>query len=90
MDTPQVAKRIGVTYRQIDYWVRCGCIRGVTQDPGSGNHREWPAAPIAIADRMARLVQAGMRPPIASGIANRGPGNYDVAPGIQVTLEDCS
>jgi DNA-binding transcriptional MerR regulator len=43
----EVAKITGVTYRQLDYWVRCGWIPGIGC-PGSGGRRQWGPGDISI------------------------------------------
>lgn len=48
--TSDVAMMAGVTYRQLDYWLRTGTIgfcEGVEQ-PGSGHPRNWTEDEVAI------------------------------------------
>ncbi|WP_067184545.1 MerR family transcriptional regulator [Microtetraspora niveoalba] len=66
--TQRVAKLAGVTFRQLNHW----CVRGFLlpkHDGGTGHDREWPAAEVAVARLMARLVAAGFRPEHAASIA---------------------
>lgn len=48
------------TYRQLDHWVRRGHLRLHDPLPGSGKVRLWPEAEVRVADRIARLVAAGV------------------------------
>ena len=38
--TAEVAEKVGLTYRQLDYWVTKGLIPGMGKQ-GSGNPRRW-------------------------------------------------
>jgi hypothetical protein len=31
----------GASYRQLDWWARCGWIPGLATELGSGSHRRW-------------------------------------------------
>lgn len=71
----------GITYRQVDYWVRKGYVAATL--PGIGYDRSWPRAEAAVVTRMCPLVAAGISPE-AAAIAARG----DLLPhGVQVTCE---
>lgn len=37
----EVADQAGVSYRQLDYWERCGVIPATRARVGSGHPREW-------------------------------------------------
>jgi len=37
----EVCHLTGVTYRQLDYWVRAGLVRPHVCARGSGTHRRW-------------------------------------------------
>lgn len=42
LSTSQVCAATGLTYRQLDYWVRCGAIEpAVSRASGSGSVRRW-------------------------------------------------
>ena len=45
-----------VSYRQLDYWVRCGSIRPEQEAAGSGTRRLWSRADIPRLRRVARFV----------------------------------
>jgi hypothetical protein len=46
-----------------------GYLRAENPAPGSGARRFWPAAEVAVARRMAELVDAGLRPEAAAHAA---------------------
>ena len=50
-----VARAAGVTYRQLDYWVRCGLYPDVVRAPGSGQARRWHHRHIAVTAVYASL-----------------------------------
>ncbi len=77
----------GLTYRQVDYWVRRGYLRPEHATDGSGSVREWPAEELAVGERMGRLVAAGMAP-VAAAVAARHDGPVEIAPGVWVGLAD--
>ena len=41
LTTPQVAERVGVTVRSLDYWIREGMISLEHPPAGSGNYARW-------------------------------------------------
>lgn len=73
---PEVARLVGVTYRQINYWVTKGYLMptdGLTER-GPGNAAEFTPVEVMVAFWLAHLVrEAGMLPsfarPIAVGLA---------------------
>lgn len=79
---PGVPQIDGVTYRQLDYWIRQGYLRVAAE--GSGSCRTWPAAEVRVARIMARLVAAGVRPAAAERIAR---GGKEIAPGVRVLVK---
>jgi DNA-binding transcriptional MerR regulator len=48
----QVCKLAGVTYRQLDYWVRQGLIEPTVAARGSGSKRRWTWDDIERARRL--------------------------------------
>ena len=72
MNGPQLAERIGVSYRQVDFWVSKGYLRP-ENETGSGIPREFSSSEIQVAVVMARLVAAGVRPSEAHLIARGDP-----------------
>lgn len=70
MTWPSLTGRLraaGVTYRQVDYWVRSGHLAGGT--PGSGISRHITARDVDMACTMGPLVRAGMTPTLAAAVA---------------------
>lgn len=65
-----VADQAGITYRQLDVWVRVGyvtCAHNAT--PGSGHQRTWTRTEAAHVHRVADLIRAGFRPDRAAEYA---------------------
>jgi DNA-binding transcriptional MerR regulator len=61
VSTEALARAAGVTYRRVDYWVRCGYISPVGEpSPGTGALREFAPAQVERAMLLARLVGAGL------------------------------
>lgn len=54
-----VPAAIGVTYRQLDYWVRKGYLEPENVECGSGHQRLFPPDEFAVALTMAHLVRGG-------------------------------
>lgn len=74
IEAMQLAKRIGISYRQLDYWTTRGWLRvGVT---GTGNQRHYAGAEVTLATRMAALVNAGVSAGVAYKVAC---GSYEDA-----------
>jgi DNA-binding transcriptional MerR regulator len=67
-----VARACGITYRQLDYWVRRGWVRPEEPLPGQGRPREWPAAELNIARQMGLLIAAGFNAEAAHQVARDG------------------
>jgi hypothetical protein len=62
----EAARRAGITYRQADYWCRCGYVPGVDLHGGSGNARAITTSQARHLGRLARLVQAGIKVDVAA------------------------
>jgi DNA-binding transcriptional MerR regulator len=62
LTTTELAKRIGVTFRQLDYWVRSGKLQIPQDRPGSGVRRLWSPEQARRAQAFAALVRAGVTP----------------------------
>jgi DNA-binding transcriptional MerR regulator len=58
---------LGLTYRQLDFWVRKGYLSAAT--PGSGKRRTWSDDELAIAAHMVRLISCGFTVARAAEIA---------------------
>lgn len=83
-----VARRAGITYRQVDYWVRTGLLRPDNPHGGQGCPREWPIREVRIAEAMGQLVDAGIPLPRAAEIARASAGakHHTAVLGRGVTL----
>lgn len=77
---------LGVTYRQLDYWVRTGRIRCDEPTPGSGARRVWPPGELEVASRMARLLDAGLSLNAAARVAREPDAEVELAPGVVVRV----
>lgn len=79
----------GLTYRQLDHWVRSGYLHPI-QHGGSGHARTWPQTELQVADLMRRLVDAGLTAG-AAAIAARdhvdGRPVVRLAPGIVLAID---
>lgn len=57
----QLARLTDLSYRQVDYWIRCGVF--VTADgndaPGSGGVRRFPESEVRLAAVACRLAELG-------------------------------
>lgn len=62
---------VGVTYRQLNHWVKAGWLR--PDGPGgSGHWRAWPVAELEIARTMGALTRAGLPLAMAHDLARHG------------------
>lgn len=76
---PDVARSCGVSYRQLDHWIRKGYLHAVSYDwkdrvvpsGGSGNRRELKEGEMAVLTLMVRLMKAGFEVHSAAIIARR-------------------
>jgi len=51
----EVLRGTGITYRQLDYWARCGLITPEVEGHGSGSRRLWRRSDQLRLRRLARL-----------------------------------
>jgi hypothetical protein len=57
----QLTIEAGITYRQLDFWTRCGHLTTVKKPtPGSGRPRVYPVDQVPLAREMGRLIRAGI------------------------------
>lgn len=63
-----LTSKLGITYRQLDFWVRQGYLHP-RHKGGSGNARDFTGEEELVLTRMARLVNAGIRPDVAARAA---------------------
>lgn len=74
----------GLTYRQLDYWVRQDWLHPDNPDGGTGSRRTFPPSEVAVAKTMAILTAAGVAASAAARAARNGGW---LAPGVHVTIE---
>lgn len=67
MNGTSAAKVAGISYRQLDHWIRKGYIRG--GNPGSGNQREIAEDEMGVLRHMSTLVHCGFVPERAARMA---------------------
>lgn len=79
---------LGISYRQLDYWVRQGWLRPERDRRGTGVPRRWPEAELAVARRMVRLTAAGFPPALAHRFARDLWPDGEIAPGIWISAEE--
>lgn len=59
-----------LTYRQLDYWTRCGYLEpDGNATPGSGHRRSWSADEIRVAAMIGQLRLAGIELATAARVA---------------------
>ena len=86
---PALAAEIGATHRQVDHWTRLGYLTATVPAPGSGRPLIYPAAEVAHARIMARLVATGVAPGAAHVMAQRLEllERLELGAGLTITLE---
>jgi DNA-binding transcriptional MerR regulator len=88
--TQAVVAATGVTYRQLDYWARCGYVRPKHEGAGSGVWRRWSERELHVAELIGRLTRAGVVLEVAARVArlaiDGGPARLAVGEGVPVTL----
>lgn len=70
MNVMEAVERAGITYRQIDFWIRSGYVH--VDGHGSGNKREVDDLEASVVRDMAALVRAGFRAEAAAHVARAG------------------
>ncbi len=63
LSSHDLASAAGITYRQLDHWVRTGLVGSFKQ--GSGNSRLWGMSDVERVLRMAALTRLGLTPTVA-------------------------
>lgn len=77
--------RLGLSYRQLDFWVRKGYLQPVRSGLGRGHDRMFPASEVRVAAEMAALVSAGLSPAVAHHAVRNG---GELAPGVRVVVDE--
>lgn len=75
---------LGMTYRQLDHWVRQGWLRAHNPGCGSGRDRTFPRSELTVAKTMVALVKAGVGPAAAHRAARN---DGQLASGVRVTVK---
>lgn len=57
---PQVCALVGITHRQLDYWARTDLVRPSRAARGSGTHRGYDAADVALLRFVRATLDAGV------------------------------
>jgi DNA-binding transcriptional MerR regulator len=58
---PEVAKIVGISYRQLDYWARTGLVNPSVKDAGgSGTQREYSFQDIIVLKTIKNLLDTGV------------------------------
>lgn len=91
VDAPTAAKLAGLSYRQVDYWVRAGyveCEQGPL--PGSGRRRYFTPAEVRVLVLMAAMTRAGWLPAEAAVAARTLVAGFPVVllsrPGLTLSV----
>lgn len=89
----RVCEEAGITYRQLDYWLRCGYVRREGDrpaKPGSGHSRNLTDDEVRQLIVMGALVTAGIRADVAGVCARRLTDANEVAlsPRVKLVLVD--
>lgn len=69
LSTDDVVIRAGVSFRQLDYWDRCGVVQPKVAATGSGSVRRWTPAQARAAWLVARLYDFGAKAPVVANVA---------------------
>ncbi len=85
LNSDDLVRTAGVSYRKVDYWARRGYLQPLPGPGGSGHGRRWTTHERDVAAMMGRLTAAGMAPVVAHAVARAG-GDHEVAPGIRVVI----
>lgn len=92
MTSPAVCEAAGITYRQLDYWIRKGAIPTSSEmlGHGSGTRRQIPDRYVDRLELLGRLTHAAGHTRIPTALLRAVFDNYDngrveLAPGIHLT-----
>lgn len=69
MQASSVVRYAGISYRQLDHWVRERYLN--VAQTGSGHHRDFAEREAVVAWWVARLAEAGLTHVVAAQIARR-------------------
>lgn len=57
LDSHSACASAGITYRQLDYWIRAQAITPTGAAKGSGSRRTWSGEDVARLHRLGRVVR---------------------------------
>lgn len=90
----------GISYRQLDYWVRNGILQPTVDADGPGTQRRWSDRDVAVAGVLGRLAFLWGKERNGSGdrvyaiaalvdyVRAHGPtGVYELVPGVTLDLD---
>lgn len=63
VSSEELADAVGISYRQVDYWVRSGLLRTAAPVEGSGRSRRFTPAEVKVARVVATLRRLGVGAP---------------------------
>lgn len=83
----EVVERTGVTYRMLDYWVRCGAVTPAVPAAGSGTRREFTEEQVDHVRELGVLMRWGLSLPAAKAILRdiQSTGSADLEGGFRIT-----
>lgn len=87
-----VMNEAGISYRQLDVWVRNGHLHPGSTNGGSFADRVWPESEALIAVEMGRLTRAGFTVYAAARVARQHvmepspDGSYKLESGVRIRL----
>jgi DNA-binding transcriptional MerR regulator len=84
--TQEVLDQTGASYRILDVWTTSQYLSDDPKRVGNGQRRTYTDDEVRVFERMLALVQAGMKPEVASVIAR---GDIVAYNKIAQALEDC-
>lgn len=86
----EICKITGALPAQVNYWIRCGHLRGGVERVGRRNVRFLPDEEGPIAVRLGHLVVAGISPSIAAiaarAMVRRGEDSVRLSHSVTVTV----
>lgn len=84
ISSAEAAARVGISYRQLDFWIAQGLVGGTS--PGSGRQCRFTPGDVARLASMARLVNAGLRVRRAAQLAPElmAEGRAQLGPGLWI------
>jgi len=86
VDAAELMRRSGASYRQIDYWTRCGLLPGLQHGAGSGKKRWYSAVAVERAVVLEAISQADVYRMVAEDPDSEGRWVHEGA-GVRITIE---